>query len=68
MCQDLAKNNDAEVFERSIFPEIFKKIAQDCYMESMSSFEKLFEDKKFYTSVMEEIARASYKDLRSAKS
>lgn len=62
-----AKNNDAEVFERSIFPEIFKKIAQDCYMESMSSFEKLFEDKKFYISVMEEIARASYKDLRSAK-
>lgn len=62
-----AKNNDAEVFERSIFPEIFKKIAQDCYMESMTSFGKLFEDKKFYNSVMEEIAKASYKDLRSAK-
>lgn len=60
-----AKNNDAEVFERSIFPEIFKKIAQDCYMESMTSFGKLFEDKKFYNSVMEEIAKASYKDLRS---
>lgn len=62
-----AKNNDAEVFERSIFPEIFKKVAQDCYMESMSSFSKLFEDKKFYNSVMEEIAKASYKDLRSDK-
>ncbi|WP_081970069.1 type I restriction endonuclease subunit R [Paenibacillus sp. FSL P4-0081] len=60
-----AKNNDAEVFERSIFPEIFKKITQECYMESMSSFSKLFEDKKFYNSVMEEIARESYKDLRS---
>ncbi len=60
-----AKNNDSEVFERSIFPEIFKKIAQDCYMESMTSFGKLFEDKKFYNSVMEEIAKASYKDLRS---
>lgn len=60
-----AKNNDAEVFERSIFPEIFKKIAQECYMDSMSSFSKLFEDKKFYNSVMEEIARESYKDLRS---
>ena len=34
-------------------------------MESMSSFAKLFEDKKFYNSVMEEIARASYRDLRS---
>lgn len=36
-------------------------------MESMSSFSKLFEDKKFYNSVMEEIARESYKDLRSEK-
>lgn len=34
-------------------------------MESMSSFSKLFEDKTFYNSVMEEIARESYKDLRS---
>lgn len=63
--QTYAKNNDAEVFEKSIFPDIFKKIAQDCYMESMSSFAKLFEDKKFYDSVMQEIAKASYKDLRS---
>lgn len=61
-----AKNNDAEVFERSIFPEIFKKIAQECYMESMTSFSKLFENQKFYTSVMEEIAKESYKDLRSS--
>ncbi len=60
-----AENNESEVYERSIFPEIFKKITQDCYMESMSSFAKLFEDKKFYNSVMEEIARASYRDLRS---
>ena len=61
-----AKNNDAEVFERSIFPEIFKKVAQDCYMESTTSFIKLFEDKQFYNSVMEEIAKASYKDLRNS--
>lgn len=65
--QTYARNNDAEVFEKSIFPDIFKKIAQDCYMESMTSFAKLFEDKKFYKSVMEEIAKASYKDLRSEK-
>ncbi|WP_010233412.1 type I restriction endonuclease subunit R [Clostridium arbusti] len=62
-----AKKNDSEVFEQSIFPEIFKKIAQDCYTESMSSFSKLFEDKTFYQSVMEEIAREAYKDLRSKK-
>lgn len=62
-----AKKNDSEVFEQSIFPEIFKKIAQECYTDSMSSFAKLFEDKTFYKSVMEEIAKEAYKDLRSAK-
>lgn len=62
-----AKKNDSEIFERSIFPDIFKKIAQDCYSESMTSFSKLFEDKSFYNSVMEEIAKEAYKDLRSKK-
>jgi type I restriction enzyme R subunit len=62
-----AKKNDAEIFERSIFPEIFKKVAQECYSESVSSFSKLFEDKTFYQSVMEEIAKEAYKDLRSSK-
>lgn len=60
-----AKKNDAEVFEKSIFPDIFKKVAQECYTESVGSFTKLFEDKVFYNSVMEEIAREVYKDLRS---
>jgi type I restriction enzyme R subunit len=59
-----AKNNDAEVFEQSIFPEIFKTIAQKCYTESMDSFTKLFENKEFYNSVMEEIAKQAYKELR----
>lgn len=40
-----AKNNDPEVFERSIFSEIFKTIAQECYMESTTSFTKSFKDK-----------------------
>lgn len=62
-----AKKNDSEVFEQSIFPEIFKKIAQDCYTESMSSFAKLFQDKNFYQAVMEAIAKEAYKDLRSKK-
>lgn len=62
--EKFAKKNDAEVFEQSIFPEVFKKVAQECYMESMESFTKLFEDKNFYESVMEEIAKEVYKDLR----
>jgi type I restriction enzyme R subunit len=60
-----AKNNDAEVFEKSIFPEEFKKAAQECYLESMESFTKLFEDKEFYRSVMEEVGRVLYKEFRN---
>ncbi|NMA84439.1 MAG: type I restriction endonuclease subunit R, partial [Epulopiscium sp.] len=62
---EYAKNNDAKVFEESIFPEIFKRIAQESYMESIESFTKLFEDKTFYETVMKEIAKEVYKDLRS---
>ncbi|PFK43193.1 restriction endonuclease subunit R [Bacillus cereus] len=62
-----AKNNDSGVFEQSIFPEIFKKVAQECYAQQMEAFTKLFEDKNFYNSVMEELAREAYKDLRAKK-
>lgn len=60
-----AKKNDEEVFNQSIFPEIFNDVAQDCYMESMAAFSKLFEDKTFYASVMDAIAREAYKNLRN---
>ncbi|MEH2959940.1 DEAD/DEAH box helicase family protein [Candidatus Merdisoma sp. JLR.KK006] len=60
-----ARKNDEEVFNRSIFPEIFKKVAQECYMEQMKAFSKLFEDKIFYNSVMESMAAEAYKDLRN---
>lgn len=60
-----AKKNDEEVFNHSIFPEIFKRVAQECYMEQMKAFSKLFEDKVFYNSVMESIAAEAYKDLRN---
>ena len=59
--EEYAKNNDAKVFEESIFPEIFKRIAQESYMESIESFTKLFEDKTFYETVMKEIAKEVYK-------
>lgn len=60
-----AKKNDEEVFSRSIFPEIFKQVAQDCYMEQMKAFSKLFEDKAFYETVEKSIAKEAYKDLRN---
>lgn len=60
-----AKKNDEEVFNRSIFPDIFKQVAQKCYVEQMKAFSKLFEDKAFYESVMQSIAKEAYKDLRN---
>ena len=62
-----AKRNDSEVFERSIFPKTFEKAAQESYSESMKSFSKLFEDKAFYNTVMEIIAKEAYKNLRATK-
>ena len=53
------------VFTQSIFPEVFKKVTQECYMESMEAFSKLFEDKVFYATVMEAISREAYKELRN---
>lgn len=60
-----AKRNDEAVFTQSIFPEVFKKVTQECYMESMEAFSKLFEDKVFYATVMEAISREAYKELRN---
>lgn len=58
---------DEAVFTQSIFPEVFKKVTQECYMESMDAFSKLFEDKVFYATVMDAISREAYKDLRNRK-
>ena len=63
--KNYAKKNDEEVFNKSIFPEIFNKVAQDCYMEQVAAFSKLFEDKTFYSSIMEAIGKEAYRDLRN---
>lgn len=52
------------MFEKSIYPEFFNKIAQELYAEQVSAFSKLFENKRFYDAVMEEVGREAYKDLR----
>ncbi|WP_455539119.1 type I restriction endonuclease subunit R [Terrisporobacter sp.] len=55
-----AIKNDEEVFTKSIFPEMFKQIAQECYMEQMNAFSKLFKDKVFYKEVMDAIGNETY--------
>ena len=61
-----AKNNDAQMFETSIFPKEFDKVAQSCYMEQMDAFSKLFEDEQFYKRVMGEMAKAMYLNYRNS--
>lgn len=62
-----AKNTDEAMFTSAIFPKAFGAIAQQCYMESMDAFAKLFEDPQFYQRVMSEMAESMYVRLRGGK-
>ena len=62
-----AKNSDVNMFTNNIFPNEFSKIAQQCYMEHMDAFAKLFEDKEFYIKVMEEMAKAMYFNFKNGE-
>ena len=62
-----AKNSDVNMFAKNIFPKIFEKIAQACYVQQMDSFAKLFEDPSFYGRVMEEMGRAMYFNLKNGQ-
>ena len=53
------------MFIKSIYPEMFRRIAQECYMRSVESFTKLFEDKEFYRLMMEETGRQMYEELKN---
>lgn len=59
-----AKNSDANMFAQNIFPKVFEKVAQACYIEQMDSFAKLFEEQSFYDRVMSEMGKAMYHNLR----
>jgi len=61
----LALKNNVEVFSESIFPKVFADIAQECYSEQMDAFKKLFEDKSFYATIMNEIAKEAYRGFRN---
>ena len=60
-----AKNSDVNMFAQNIFPKVFEKIAQECYVQQMDSFAKLFEEPSFYKRVMEEMGRAMYFNLKN---
>ena len=60
-----AKKNNSEVFVDSIFPNVFKEIAQESFEESMDAFKKLFEDKDFYELVLKQMAQEAYRAFRN---
>ena len=62
-----AKNTDVDMFSQAIFPEEFEKVAQECYVEHIDSFTKLFENKDYYVKVMEQMARGFYLMFRNMK-
>jgi type I restriction enzyme R subunit len=62
-----AKNADVNMFSQNIFPKIFEKIAQECYVQQMDSFAKLFEEQSFYNRIMEEMGKAMYYSLKNGE-
>ena len=60
-----AENSDANMFAEAIFPKAFGEVAQECYVEQMDAFSKLFQDEQFYQRVMGEMAKAMYLNLRN---
>ena len=58
--QTFAENNDKQVYVQSIFPDFFSKIAQQCYMQQMDAFKKLFENKEFYEAIMRTLGKESF--------
>lgn len=59
-----AKENNPEMFIKSLFPDKFKDIALRLFAENRESFEKLFTDTSFYERVMDAMAKELYKKLR----
>ena len=60
-----AKNNNAEIFQDSIFPKIFKDIANECYTEQVEAFSKLFANQEYYNTIMDEMGKVAYRELRN---
>ena len=62
--QQYAKDNNTEMFVDSLFPNKFRDIVTQCYLNNNESFEKLFNDPDFYSKVQDIMARELYKALR----
>ncbi len=58
------QNNDPRQFAESIFPEVFDKAAQECFDDSVEAFERLFQNKELYKSIMTQMAELWYTNMK----
>ena len=59
------KTDDKQVYERSIFPNLFEDTAQEAYMENMAAYEQLFMDAEKYRIIQKALAERLYKELHN---
>lgn len=59
-----AKDNSTEMFVHSLFPDKFKDIVTQCFLDNNEAFTKLFNDPDFYQKVQDAMAAELYKALR----
>lgn len=58
-----AQKDTRRMFEDSKFPEIYKKILQQLYLDSTESFAGLFRDTKKYNAIKDALALALYEEF-----
>jgi len=58
-----AKLTDREIYEKSVFPDIFKDISHEAYIENTTAYEELFRNAKKYNVIMAALADRLYKEL-----
>ncbi|ABO34951.1 type III restriction enzyme, res subunit [Methanococcus maripaludis C5] len=54
-----------EIFNDSFFPELFDKATRSCFLEQSNSFKKIFENRTFYNTIQQEMARQVYRNYRN---
>ena len=59
-----AQDNSTEMFVKSLFPDKFRDIVTQCFIDNAESFDKLFSDPDFYQKVQDAMAAELYKALR----
>ncbi|OJG27466.1 hypothetical protein RU98_GL002555 [Enterococcus caccae] len=63
---NMVKNNDAQMFERSLFPDVFQEKIMTEYSHNQKAYEKLLgSDESYYRLVYSLLAKDLYKTLKT---